>query len=205
MLLKKINSGKEERLAEGSYKNISEDTGRVHITMTDTLISVSVDVTEIINKEEPSLRLSGGFGFEANGVAASVDNLEIYRYSDKEYVSKETKAAARKVYVSPDGSDTYGDGTKEKPFASFKKVQEAVKRLVSQNYPVDVIFREGTYYLSESISFDAKYTGTASAPIRYMAEPGEKVVFSGGTKIDTASFKPVSTDIKERLFPNVAD
>lgn len=205
LLLKRINGGKSEIIAESKCTKIS-DGAKICISLIDTSISVKADGEDVINTVDVSIS-TGAFGFEADKVSASIDNLEIYQYSGVDYETKQEQIALKetqKIYVSLNGSDS-GDGTKEKPYASFEKAKKAAKKIVASGYPVDVVFREGTYYLSESVTFDGTYSGTATAPIRYMAEEGEKVVFSGGTKIDTSLAQPVSADIKEKLYPNIAD
>ncbi len=99
-------------------------------------------------------------------------------------------------YIDPDGNDSWSgkqaiaDG-EDGPFASWSKVQAAIRemrspsatRLLEANRPIKVIFGEGTYWLKEPIIFTPEDSGTESSPITYQAEPGSKVLFSGGQKI----------------------
>ncbi|MCL5745881.1 MAG: signaling protein, partial [Acidobacteria bacterium] len=49
--------------------------------------------------------------------------------------------------------------------------------------PITVHFRAGTYYLPATVGFTPEDSGTAATPIAYIAEPGETVVLSGGTRL----------------------
>ena len=97
-------------------------------------------------------------------------------------------------YVSPEGRDTWSgrlaaanDTGDDGPFASFARAQQAVRDLMrsGRTKPVTVLFRGGTYWLSEPITFRPANSGTARAPVIYAAYPGETPVFSGGRKITT--------------------
>jgi hypothetical protein len=89
-------------------------------------------------------------------------------------------AAAAKFCVAPTGSDS-NPGTKERPFASIRRAQEAAA-------PGDIVYiRGGTYRMKESDiarrdSFLASIihldkSGTRGKPISYFAYPGERPVF----------------------------
>ena len=49
--------------------------------------------------------------------------------------------------------------------------------------PIVVVIRGGTYFLDRPLLFEADDSGTERAPISYRAYPGERPVFSGGTRI----------------------
>jgi len=94
---------------------------------------------------------------------------------------KETK----KIYVALQGKDS-NDASIQKPLASFEAAQNAV-RLVKQSGfkgSIEVIVRGGTYYFAETIEFTAEDSGTKSAPIIWKAAEGEKVILSGGKRIN---------------------
>ena len=94
---------------------------------------------------------------------------------------KETK----KIYVALQGKDS-NDGSIQKPLASFEAAQNAV-RLVKQSGfkgSIEVIVRGGTYYFAETIEFTAKDSGTKDSPITWKAAEGEKVILSGGKRIN---------------------
>jgi len=94
---------------------------------------------------------------------------------------KETK----KIYVALHGKDS-NDGSIQKPLASFEAAQNAV-RLVKQSGfkgSIEVIVRGGTYYFAETIEFTAEDSGTKNSPITWKAAEGEKVILSGGKRIN---------------------
>jgi hypothetical protein len=94
---------------------------------------------------------------------------------------KETK----KIYVALQGKDS-NDGSIQKPLASFEAAQNAV-RLVKQSGfkgSIEVIVRGGTYYFAETIEFTAEDSGTKNSPITWKAAEGEKVILSGGKRIN---------------------
>ena len=89
-------------------------------------------------------------------------------------------ASAAKFCVAPDGNDS-NPGTKDRPFASIQKAQQAVA-------PGDTVYiRGGVYAMKESDiamrdSFLASLvhlekSGTKEKPICYFAYPGERPVF----------------------------
>jgi hypothetical protein len=82
------------------------------------------------------------------------------------------------------GRDDQG-GTPDQPFASLHRAQRAVRefRRAHPTTPVTVVVREGTYYLDHTLLFTPEDSGSAQAPILYMAGPGEKVTLSGGRRL----------------------
>src|SRR6185437_6229771 len=50
--------------------------------------------------------------------------------------------------------------------------------------PVRVILRGGTYYLDSPLEFGPEDSGTGNAPVVYAAAAGEKVVLSGGRRLE---------------------
>ncbi len=89
-------------------------------------------------------------------------------------------------YVAIDGNDS-NPGTKKKPFATIERARDAIRDLKTEHNdlsePVNIYFREGTYYIDELILFTPEDSGTEKCPITYQAYPGEKPVISGGKKI----------------------
>ncbi len=101
---------------------------------------------------------------------------------------------AADFFVSPTGNDAWSGTLAEQnadandgPFATLARAQQAVRELIGsgRSGPVLVLFRDGTYWLSEPITFKPANSGRADAPITYAAYPGEKAIFSGGRRIDT--------------------
>ncbi|MFC5804116.1 right-handed parallel beta-helix repeat-containing protein [Streptomyces formicae] len=86
------------------------------------------------------------------------------------------------LHVSAQGTDRpVGIGTAARPFRTIERAQR-VARAISRTHlvPVQVVVHGGTYHLDRTLTFDTRDSGTARAPVRYTAAPGEKVVLSGG-------------------------
>lgn len=107
------------------------------------------------------------------------------------------------IHVSVKGSDITGNGSVEKPYATFEKAKAAVNTLRKEtrvNVPVDVIFHEGTYRFTKSVDFTDADSGTALSPTTYKGAEGENVVFKGSVEIDLTKIKLVQDmAILERL------
>jgi len=104
-------------------------------------------------------------------------------------------------YVSTDGNDAWSGKldkpNREKndgPFASITRARDAIREIKPLSEPVNVILRGGTYFLSGTVVFNQKDSGTKECPINYMAYSGEKPIISGGKRI-TGPWKPYKGDI----------
>lgn len=86
------------------------------------------------------------------------------------------------IYVAVNGDDT-ASGTKDSPVNSVQKARDLSVDLVKEG-PVDIIFKDGTYYLSGSVVFEATHSGSKENPITYTAANEGKAVISGGTLLD---------------------
>jgi hypothetical protein len=99
---------------------------------------------------------------------------------------------AADFFVSPKGKDTWSGKSAEPrendgPFATVARAREAVRALLkTQEEPrrVRVVLRGGTYYLDSPLEFGPEDSGTEKAPVTYAAAEGEKVVLSGGHRLD---------------------
>ena len=81
------------------------------------------------------------------------------------------------LVVSPDGDDSNA-GTPEAPLKTIAKAKELMKALGGDE-AATVWFREGTYVISEELSFDS----SDKKNVTYRSYPGEKVEFSGSKEI----------------------
>ncbi len=83
------------------------------------------------------------------------------------------------LVVSPNGNDG-NPGTVDSPLKTFEKAKEILK---SQNIPdsetVTVWFREGTYFIEDTVEFTADDKNN----VIYRSYPDEEVVFSGSKEI----------------------
>ena len=89
------------------------------------------------------------------------------------------------LHVSPGGSDEHAGGS-DTPLASLTGARDAIRRLREKQplkEPVHVLIADGEYSLREPVLFEPEDSGTAEAPIIYMAAPGARPVFCGGRRI----------------------
>ena len=132
-----------------------------------------------------------------------IDNLK----DGEEIVPARERRASRvklpkySIYVSPSGSDN-GDGSLHNPFATLRRVQEEVRRVIREKglpgKGIVVFMREGRYFMEDTISFGSEDSGTEESPVVYRSYPGEEVRIIGGKTVN--NFKPVDApDILRRL------
>ncbi|MDY3929922.1 MAG: stalk domain-containing protein [Clostridia bacterium] len=100
-------------------------------------------------------------------------------------------------YVSPSGNDN-NRGTIESPFKSLDRAKLAARD--NKECAVDIVMKGGTYYLNNSIVFNADDTRSDDAPLKVSAADGENVRFIGGKSIDASKFtKVIDGEILSRL------
>lgn len=93
------------------------------------------------------------------------------------YESEECSVSEYDIFVSEDGNDT-AEGKITSPLATLEAAKEKIKS-VSENVPVTVWIRGGTYNFSETLNF----TSADRANVKFKAYNGEKVVFTSGDAI----------------------
>jgi len=104
-------------------------------------------------------------------------------------------AFGQPYYVAPTGSDA-NPGSLEKPFASLRRAQQAVR-----HRPGTVFLRDGTYYLPETLVFTAQDCGTKDAPVVFQAYANERPVLSGGVRLDQLDWRPYRDGIFQAKVP----
>ena len=95
-------------------------------------------------------------------------------------------------YVAPSGRDTWSGsrpapGEGDGPFATVARARETVRTLLrtrTDQRPVRVELRGGTYHLDSSLEFGPKDSGTEQAPVVCAAAAGETVILSGGRRLE---------------------
>ncbi|MEI7423809.1 MAG: right-handed parallel beta-helix repeat-containing protein [Prolixibacteraceae bacterium] len=89
-----------------------------------------------------------------------------------------------RFYVSVNGNDK-NKGSVDKPFATLEAAQNAVREAKKSevNRPIEVIIREGIYYLQQTLELKPEDSGTKEAPITWRAAENERVILSGGRSI----------------------
>ncbi|MDP8223172.1 MAG: right-handed parallel beta-helix repeat-containing protein [Candidatus Lernaella stagnicola] len=116
-------------------------------------------------------------------------------------------AVSADFYVAPDGDDV-GDGSRDEPFATPARAQQAVRELVAAglDHAVLVYFREGIYPFDAPLAFDVTDSGSEQYGVTYAAYPGEEVSFNGGARLLAEWFAPVTdAAILDRLLPEARD
>lgn len=89
-----------------------------------------------------------------------------------------------KLYVSVKGTDS-NKGTIDSPFATLEAAQNAVREAKKSeaNRPVEVIIREGVYYLQQTLELIPEDSGTKEAPVTWRSAENERVILSGGMSV----------------------
>ena len=108
--------------------------------------------------------------------------------------------AVIEFYVSPGGNDV-NPGTRERPFASLDHARHIVANRAGRSEPVIVFLSGGTYYIPETLVFEAADSGTKDAPITYAALPGQIPVISGGRKLQL-TWSPYRDGIMQAAVPH---
>jgi len=111
------------------------------------------------------------------------------------------------VYVSPNGNDS-NDGSLGHPLKTLVGSKNKVQQLKTTNSgsAFEVVFKEGTYFFSNTVEFNAVDSGTDASPITYKAADGENVYFKGSMKLNALDSVPVTdTTILNKLYPKVRD
>ncbi len=90
------------------------------------------------------------------------------------------------LYVSTEGSDS-NPGTAEAPLKSLAAAQQRVRSLrVNESAAateIRVCLADGEYRLDEPLVFEPADSGTAAAPVSYVAAAGANPILSGGKRI----------------------
>ena len=83
------------------------------------------------------------------------------------------------LYVAPNGDDSHAGSLKQ----PMRTLPAALNKALEAGYS-EIQFRAGVYYLKDPIRIDARYSGTEQNPFTIRSYPGEKVVISGGQKLE---------------------
>jgi len=86
------------------------------------------------------------------------------------------------IYVSPEGNDT-AEGSQSAPIKSLQGAADLAGEDAGQ-VPVTIFLSGGTYMLTEGLMLGRDNSGTAEAPVRWEAMPGESPVISGGIPVN---------------------
>ena len=106
------------------------------------------------------------------------------------------------IYVAVDGSDEEGDGSFDRPYATFRKAQLAVRELKKTvSGDITVAFKAGEYRFGGT-TFTTEDSGNGGT-VRYAAYGDGEVILSGGEIIPSSSFEPLD-DADKALFSEKA-
>jgi hypothetical protein len=105
-------------------------------------------------------------------------------------------ALGQPYYVAPGGDDA-NPGTIEKPFATPRRAQQAVRQ-----EPGTVFLRGGTYYMPETLVFTAADSGAREKPVVFQAYQDEIPILSGGVELEKLGWKPYRNGILQAKVPD---
>ena len=114
------------------------------------------------------------------------------------------------IYVSQNGSDTRGNGSKQSPFATLKAASEKAKIMLKsapeRGEPVEIVVGEGNYFFKsdkDCVRFDKTCSGTDKNPFIVRGEG--KVNFIGGVRVPVSDLRLVKDrNILSRLPEKVS-
>jgi len=96
-------------------------------------------------------------------------------------------------YVDPDGNDLWSGRMQvanaeqtDGPLASLRGARDAIRELTAQNgvtRPIEVVFAEGVYSISNPVYFTSLDSGISGCPITYRTEYSANVLISGGVEL----------------------
>jgi hypothetical protein len=89
--------------------------------------------------------------------------------------------------ANPDGNDG--------PFATISRAREAVRALrksQKEPRPVRVVVRAGTYWLEQALELGPEDSGTEQTPVVYAAANGDRVILSGGVRLQKGQWGEVN-------------
>ncbi len=102
-----------------------------------------------------------------------------------------------KMYIFVKAGAEGGDGSKDKPFATFEEARDKIREIKKNGqYPdggVVVYFREGNYKIDNKIVLSGEQdSGTETGPIVYRSYMEEEVTFVGGVELSVSDFSKVT-------------
>jgi len=142
---------------------------------------------ELLREEESASFPNDGYRLDVRDRLEAIEGLAdgtVIKNSSQKRLER-VNGPGYAVYVSTLGSDS-DPGTKEKPFATFKRAQEEVRRVKSKGMPeggIVVYLRGGNYFLTDGIVFGKDDSGTEKGPVVYRNYPGEEARLIGGRQV----------------------
>lgn len=200
---KRINGGNEIFVADRAYNFSNSKSYNVDLALLGVDYKISIDGEEILSYKDTDLD-KGDFAFWSRKANASVDNFKLYEITNENISENVQKTEPIEIFVSTDGNDETGKGTKEQPYKTFAKAKEMVRIAKSQHRAINVTFAGGTYHMNEGLVFTEEDSGEKIMPITYKAADGEKVTFTGAKSIDPTKFELVTDEaVLNRMYDSV--
>jgi hypothetical protein len=105
-----------------------------------------------------------------------------YGFYNKAMLREASDEGGPVVYLAPDGDDAWGDGTRGKPYRTFRCAQLGIK-------PGTVVYLTGGVYdARDSDAYVINGRGTAENWITFRNAPGERAVLDGGGEANTGKY-----------------
>ena len=138
----------------------------------------------ILTKDRPRRTKVTGLGATACLIAAALVLATSASGKDTDRKSEN----ARHFYVSKNGCDEKGVGSKENPWKTIIKARNAIRNLQPIDRPYFVNLRSGIYYLDETFELTPEDSGVNNErTITYRSQPGETAILSGGMRVKSWS------------------
>ncbi|MFW5868477.1 MAG: right-handed parallel beta-helix repeat-containing protein, partial [Armatimonadota bacterium] len=102
--------------------------------------------------------------------------------------------AAVEFHVASGGNDA-STGSAEAPFATLVRARDAVREASAEDAPhggVTVWLHGGRHEMAETLELSAEDSGAEDTPVTWRARPGEDVVLSGGRRVPSSAWGPVT-------------
>jgi len=99
-------------------------------------------------------------------------------------------AHAKTFYVAPNGPAD-ADGSAAKPFPTLITARDAARAFVGKE-AVEIVVKDGQYFLNDSFRLEAADGGTREFPVVYRAENAKGARLLGGVALDGSRFTPVT-------------
>ncbi len=114
-------------------------------------------------------------------------------------------AESVKIYVAQYGDDLKDGGNLTDAVATIERAQELARAAKSQNKTIEIIFKEGQYYLPNEVEFTSEDSGvSADKPIVYRAYQGDEVSFTRAQKLDGTKFAQTQNSLlNESVAQNI--
>ena len=111
------------------------------------------------------------------------------------------------IFVAGRGKDTNA-GTPDKPFATLERARQEVRRLRKDpsfsKSGITVWIFGGRYERTETFRLGPEDSGSKNAPVVWRACDGQEVRLSGGRRLPSSAFRPVTDQAILRRLPQIA-